>query len=185
MDDQNIIALFFERSEQAVSELIAKHGSSVRKVAANILQNPLDVEECTNDTYLRIWNAIPPERPRSLRAFACSIARNSALTRYHSNTAQKRNSNYDVALDELEECVPALDSVETEMEARELTQYINQFLSTQSYDDRFLFVRRYYYADSVSDIAAAMHAKPHFVSVRLSRLRDKLQHYLKKEGMLP
>lgn len=185
MDDQNIIALFFERSEQAVSELIAAHGPSVRKVAANILQNPLDVEECTNDTYLRVWNAIPPEKPKSLRAFVCSIARNAALTRYHSNTAQKRNSSYDVALDELEECVPALGSVETEMEARELSRYINLFLGSLSYDDRFLFVRRYYYADAVSDIAASMHWKPHAVSVRLSRLREKLQHFLKKEGMLP
>lgn len=98
MEDQAIISLFNERSEQAISELIKKHGASIRRITANILCDPLDVEECTNDTYLRIWNAIPPEVPRSLKAFACSIARNAALNRFHSNTARKRNSFYDVAL---------------------------------------------------------------------------------------
>ena len=106
MEDEAIIALFHARSEQAISELIAKHGAAVRGITANILRDPLDVEECANDTYWRIWNRIPPEVPKSLRAFACSIARNAALNRFHSNTAQKRNSFYDVALDEGSEREP-------------------------------------------------------------------------------
>lgn len=185
MEDQAIIALFNERSEQAISELIKKHGASVRRITANNLRDPLDVEECTNDTYLRIWNAIPPEAPKSLRAFACSIARNAALSRFHSNTAQKRNSFYDIALDELEEYVPALGSVESELEAKELSRYINDYLGTLSYDDRYVFIRRYYYADPVSSIAASMNLPPHRVSVRLFRIREKLQLFLRKEGMLP
>lgn len=185
MDDQAIITLFNERSEQAISELINKHGASVRKITANILRNPLDVEESVNDTYLRIWNLIPPEVPKSLRAFACSVARNAALSRFHTNAAQKRNSHYDVALDELEECIPALNSVETEMEAKELSRYINSYLGTLRYDDRYMFVRRYFYADSVSSIASSMNLTPHRVSVRLFRVREKLQQHLRKEGMLP
>lgn len=185
MDDQTIIALFFERSEQAIAELIAKHGASVRKIAANILRDPLDVEECANDTYLRVWNAIPPEVPRSLRAFACCIARNAALSRYHFDAAKKRSSQYDVALDELEECIPALETVESEVEAKELSRSINDWLKNLSYDDRFLFVRRYYYADAITDIAGIMHLTPHRASVRLFRLREKLQKHLQKEGMLP
>ena len=185
MEDEAIIALFHARSEQAISELIAKHGAAVRGITANILRDPLDVEECANDTYWRIWNRIPPEVPKSLRAFACSVARNAALNRFHSNTAQKRNSFYDVALDELEEYVPALGSVESELEAKELSRCINNYLATLRYDDRFVFIRRYYYADPVSVIAAAMNLPPHRVSVRLFRIREKLQLYLKKEGMLP
>lgn len=185
MEDQAIISLFNERSEQAISELIKKHGASIRRITANILCDPLDVEECTNDTYLRIWNAIPPEVPRSLKAFACSIARNAALNRFHSNTARKRNSFYDVALEELEEYVPALGGVESELEAKELSRYINDYLSTLRYDDRYAFIRRYYYAEPVSAIAATMNLPPHRVSVRLFRIREKLQLYLVKEGMLP
>lgn len=185
MDDQAIIALFNERSEQAISELINKHGASVRKITSNILRNPLDVEESANDTYLRIWNLIPPQVPKSLRAFVCSVARNAALNRFHADAAEKRNSHYDVALDELEECIPALVSVESEMEAKELSRYIGAFLGNLSYDDRYMFVRRYYYADSVADIAASMNLTPHRVSVRLFRVREKLHESLRKEGMLP
>lgn len=185
MEDEAIIALFNERSEQAIAELMKKHGASIRNITANILRNPLDVEESANDTYWRVWNAIPPEVPKSLRAFVCSVARNAALTRFHANTAQKRNSHYDIALDELEECVPALGSVESELEAKELSRYINDYLGSLSYDDRFLFVRRYYYADSVTSIAEAMQLTPHRVSVRLFRIRERLEKHLRKEGMLP
>lgn len=185
MEDQAIISLFNARSEQAISELIAKHGAAVRVITANILRDPLDVEECTNDTYLRIWNAIPPEAPKSLKAFACRVARNAALNRFHANTAQKRSSFYEIALEELEEYVPALGSVETELEAKELSRYINDYLAELNYDDRYVFVRRYYYADPVSVIAASMGLPPHRVSVRLFRIREKLQLFLRKEGMLP
>lgn len=129
LKDHEIIDLFFERSEQAITELINKYGRSIQNVAWNILNDPQDVEECSNDTYLQVWNLIPPTRPNSLGTYACRIARNICLKRYHTNTAQKRNSYYDVALQELEETVPALSTVETDMDARELSRCLNRFLS--------------------------------------------------------
>lgn len=104
MRDEEIIALFFERSEQAIEALRDKYGVPVRCVARNILGSRQDAEECENDTYLGCWNSIPPHRPDPLKTYVCRIARNLAVTRYHSNTAQKRNSSYDAAFEELEEC---------------------------------------------------------------------------------
>lgn len=184
MKDCEIVALFFERSEQAIAELILKYETAIQKVASNILGNSQDVEECVNDTYLQVWNTIPPQKPESLGAYSCRVAKNVSLNRYHANTAQKRNSFYDAALDELEGTVSALASVESEYDAKELSEYINRFLKTLSYDDRYLFLRRYWYADPVSEIAERMRLKPHAVSVRLFRIRKKLQNYLKKEGMI-
>ena len=106
------------------------------------------------------------------------------MKRYYSNTAEKRNSFYDAALEELEETIPALSTVESEYDAKELTRYLNQFLTKLSWDDRFLFLRRYWYGDSISQIAQAMGITPHTASVRLFRLRQKLQNYLQSEGMI-
>ena len=184
MNDQEIIDLLFERSERAVTELILKYGAAVRNVVSHVLGNSQDAEECVNDTWLQVWDTIPPHRPDSLGAYSCRIAKNISLNRYHANTAQKRNSFYDAALDELEDTVPALGCVETEYDARELAGYINRFLKGLSYDDRYLFLRRYWYADPLSEIAKQMCLKPHAVSVRLFRLRKKLQTYLRKEGMI-
>ena len=184
MEDNQILTLFFERSEQAIAELSGKYGAAVRKTAANILQDRQDVEECVNDTWLGVWNAIPPHRPDPLAAFVCRIARNLALKRYRSNTAQKRNGSYDLVLDELAECFPSDVSVEDDFAAKELSAAISRFLDTLGYDDRFAFVRRYWFADDVSDIAAMMGQKSHRISVRLYRTRERLHRYLKKEGLL-
>ena len=184
LKDHEIIDLFFERSEQAITELVDKYGRTIRNVAWNILNNPQDVEECTNDTYLQVWNRIPPTRPDSLGAYVCRIARNICLKRYHTNTAVKRNSYYDVALQELEETIPALSTVDTDMEARELTCYLNRYLAQLKPEDRYMFVRRYWYGDGVSEIAGKLCVTPHTVSVRLFRLRQKLQADLQKEGMI-
>lgn len=184
MKDQEILDLFFERSEQAITELILKYGAAIRNVVTNILKNHQDVEECTNDTYLRVWDQIPPQRPKYLGAYACRIARNVSLSRYHANTAAKRNSYYDLALDELEQTIPALSTVESEYDAKELTRYLNAFLKGLSKEDRYLFLRRYWYGDSINQIAQNLDWKPHNASVRLFRLRKKLQDYLHKEGMI-
>lgn len=184
MKDQEIVALFLERSEQAIAELIQKYGTAIRRVATNVLRDPEDVEECSSDTCLQVWNSIPPHQPEHLGAYACKIARNLAVNRYRSNSAQKRNTFYDVALDELEETVPALSTVETEVDARELTDYVNRFLRSLPYEDRFLFLRRYWFGDSISQIAQTTGRRAHAVSVRLFRIRAKLQEYLKKEGMI-
>lgn len=185
MEDQEITRLFLERSEQALVELISKYGRAVRKIAGNILADPQDVEECANDTYLGVWNSIPPNIPRSLGAYCCGIARNQAIGRYQANTARKRNSHFDAALDELEETIPALGTVESEMEARELAGCISEFLAGLRYDDRYAFLRRYDYGDSITDIAKTLGKTPHRISVRLFRIRENLKNYLRKEGMLP
>jgi len=184
LKDHEIIALFFERSEQAIKELTVKYGRAIRNVAWNILKNPQDVEECSNDTYFQIWNLIPPNVPQYLGAYACRIARNLSLKRYETNTAEKRNSNYDVALEELGESVPALSGVESAYDAKELTNYLNAFLKAQSGDDRYLFLRRYWHGDGITQIAETMGITPHSASVRLFRLRQKLQKFLVKEGMI-
>ena len=184
MTDMEIINLFFERSEQAIDELAKKHGNAVARVARNILGNEQDTEECVNDTYLGTWNAIPPHRPTPLRTFVCKIARNLATKKYHVNTAEKRNSQYDLALDELEEYLADNSSVEEAYDAKELAEAINGFMATLNYTDRFIFTRRYWYSDPVQDIAKMAHSTTNSVTVRLFRIREKLRHYLAKVGLL-
>ena len=184
LEDSQIIDLFFERSEQGIVELDRKYGAAVRKTAANILNDRQDAEECANDAYLGTWNTIPPHRPNPLGSYVCRIARNLAVSRYRAKTAAKRNSGFDLVLDELAECIPSGVNVETDYEARELTEAINRFLATLDRDDRFLFVRRYWYADPVADIAAVTHGSANRISVRLFRIREKLRKALIKEGLL-
>ena len=185
MEDQEITRLFLERSEQALVELISKYGKAVAKITGNILADPQDAEECANDTYLGVWNSIPPTIPKSLGAYCCGIARNQALSRYQANTAKKRNSHFDAALEELEETIPSLALVESDMEAKELSRCINAFLAGLADDDRYLFIRRYYFGDSISGLASQLGKTPHRISVRLFRIREHLRKYLRKEGMLP
>ena len=184
MTDTEIIDLFFERSEQAIAELAKKHGGTVGRIAYNILGNTQDAEECVNDTWLGAWNAIPPNRPSPLISFVCRIARNLATKRYHANSAAKRDSRYDLALDELAECIPDKNSVEDAYGAKELAAAVNSFLDTVDYPDRFVFMRRYWYADSLTDIAEMSGLSYKTVSVRLTRIKGKLKQYLMKEGLL-
>ncbi len=184
MEDSEIIALFDARSEQAIKELARKYGAAVKRTAANILSDPLDVEECVSDAYLSVWNSIPPRRPEFLVGYVCRIARNLAVNRWHANTARKRSANYELALDELAECLPSGADVETELEAQELTEAIDRFLAALGREDRVLFVRRYWYAESISELAAMTGGSANRVSVRLFRLREKLRKTLEKEGLL-
>lgn len=182
LEDSRIIKLFYERSEQAITELSAKYGALYHKIAENILNNPSDAEECVNDAYLGVWNTIPPKKPDPLLAYVCRIVRNISITRYHANTALKRNSVYDVALDELEDCLGSGSDVEEELSVKELSRLIDRFLYTLDQENRIMFVRRYWYADSIADIARRMKLSDNSVSVRLSRIRGKLKQYLRKEG---
>lgn len=185
MDDSKIVDLFYERSEQAICETRAKYAATIRGIAYNILQNRQDMEECENDTYLAAWNRIPPEKPDPLSAYLFRITRNLAIKRYRANTAARRNNAYDLALEELEEIIggsggdPADEYV-----TKELTAALERFLSEIDKEDRILFMCRYWYFDSVADIAAQLCWKPHRVSVRLSRIRIRLRNFLQKEGML-
>ena len=184
MTDAQMISLFYERSEQAIAELDKKYGKTVARVARNILGNEGDTEECVNDTYLGTWNAIPPNKPSPLLSFVCRIARNLAIARYHYNTAAKRNSSYDLALDELEECLCGSSSVEEEYAAKELSHAINSYLSKLKSSDRAIFVRRYWFSDSFEAIAEMCASTPNSIAVRLCRLRKGLRKYLMKEGFI-
>ncbi len=182
MNDQTIIALFFQRAEQAIEELIRKYGRAVRRVIGRILRDERDAEECANDTYLAVWNTVPPQKPDPLAAYVCRIGRNLAVKRYHANTAARRNPVYETALDELETVLPARETVDSELSARELTAAIDAFLDNCPETDRYFFVRRYWFADSVSELAASTGHSAHYVSVRLSRLRERLRIWLEEEG---
>ena len=184
MEDSMILDLFFERSEQAIWELDHTYGAAVKRTAGNLLRDPQDVEECVNDAYLGVWNSIPPQRPESLVSYVCRIVRNLAVSRLRSETAAKRNSSLDLVLEELEDCIPAKTDVEGELEARELARAIDRFLAALSYPDRYLFIRRYWFADPVSEIAARTGFRENRISVRLFRLREKLRKHLQKEGLL-
>lgn len=153
LEDSRIIELFFVRAEQAIAELSAKYGTVCNRIARNILKNDLDAEECVNDTYLAAWNTIPPQKPDPLRTYIFRIARNIAISRYHANTSAKRNSHYDVALEELENCLATSSTVEQEIDADELSKQIDRFLATLDEESQMLFVRRYWYSDSISDLA--------------------------------
>lgn len=182
MLDNEIIDLFYERSEQAIEELSKKYGSVCRKVARNILNNEFDAEECVNDSFLAAWNTIPPQNPNPLLTYICRIVRNLSIKKYHANTAIKRNSFYDAALNELEECFRSPANIEKELAAKELTLLLDSFLDTLNKENRMMFVRRYWYADSIPDIAARFRVSNNNATVRLFRTREKLQIYLRKAG---
>lgn len=182
LEDSKIIELFFVRTEQAIVELSVKYGTVCNKIARNILKNDLDAEECVNDTYLAAWNAIPPQKPGSLRTYIFRIVRNIAIAKYHSNTAEKRNSYYDVALEELESCLATSVTVEDEISADELSKGIDSFLDSLDRESRVMFVLRYWYSCSITELAERFHMNNNNVSVRLSRIRDKLKKHLRKEG---
>ncbi len=184
MDDNQILELYGARSEQAIRETDRKYGAPVRRVARNILGDEQEAEECVNDTWLAAWNNIPPRRPDPLLTWLCRVARNSALARRRASLAQKRNSSFDLALDELEEVLAAPGSPERDYEARELAAAVNGFLAGLSQEDRFAFLRRYWYGDPVKLVAAKLGWGEHRVSVRLSRIRKNLRIYLEKEGLL-
>lgn len=182
MDDSTIIDLLFQRAEGAIDALANRFGGQLRRIAANILSSPQDAEECVADTYLAVWNAIPPQRPAALGGFVCKVGRNIALNRLRSNLAQKRNSRYDLSLEELAGCLPG-PGLEDTLNSRELGRAIDSFLDTLSRENRVIFLRRYWFGDSVKDIARISGLSENLVSVRLNRIREKLRHYLIKEGL--
>lgn len=184
MDDEKIIELFFARSEQALKELDAKYGRVCHKLSYGILNDRLDAEECVNDAYLGAWNAIPPAKPNPLLTYLCKIVRNISLKRCCMKEAAKRSSAYDVAMEELEYCLSAPDTIEAEIEAKELARVICDFLYTLTAENRVIFLRRYWFSDTYADIAERMGMTESNVSVRLTRTRRKMRDYLLKRGVL-
>lgn len=181
MDDVTMIELLWARAENAISALTDRFGQRLYHIAMNILSSPPDAEECVNDTYLAIWNAIPPRRPEPLAGYVYKTGRNQALKKLRTLTAQKRNSRYDLSLEELSGCIPA-PALEETVDARALGQAIDHWLDTQTKTNRAIFLRRYWFGDSAKEIAAAFGLRVNAVEVRLSRMRSKLKGYLIEEG---
>ncbi len=181
MDDKQIIALLWNRAEAAIEALRRRFGGRLQSLALHILGDPRDAEETVSDTYLAVWNAIPPNRPDPLAGYVCKIGRNLALKRLRYQTAEKRFSGYDLSLEELAGCIPA-PALEERADARALGRSISRFLMVQSQENRVLFLRRYWFGDSVAELAAALGMRENAIHVRLSRLRGKLRDYLIKEG---
>ena len=184
MDDEKIIELFFERSEQAIRELDRKYGAICHSLSYRIVNSRRDAEECVNDAYLGAWNAIPPARPHPLLSYLVKIVRNLSLKRYCRKEAAKRSGDYAVALEEIEGCIADQKTVEDEVEAGELAHIIEAFLDTLTVKERVIFMRRYAYADSYADIAKRVGISEKNVSVRLTLIRQKMKEYLKEREVL-
>lgn len=178
IDDEKIIEMFFLRSEQGLRELDIKYGKVCQKLSYNIVNNKQDAEECVNDAYLGAWNTIPPATPSPLLTYICKIVRNISLKIYYKKEAAKRNSDYTIAMEEIEACIADPNTVETEIEARELARIIESFLDTLTVENRVIFMRRYWFSDSCKDIAEFVGLSEKNISVRLTRIRQKMKSYL-------
>lgn len=183
MNDDQIVELYFQRNEAAIAETSAKYGRLLKSIATNVLNNYSDSEECVNDTYHAAWKLIPPEKPNNLGVFLGKIARNIALDKFDYNRAGKRNSNFAVSLSELEEILSSKDNPELALEEAELTKHINDFLRQNEYIKRVVFVRRYWYSDSIEEIATNYGFSQSKVKSMLKRTRESLKKYLERQGV--
>lgn len=182
LNEQRIIALYESRDQKAVEETKNIYGRLIRSIITNVVGNGEDVGECENDTYMALWNSIPPQHPQSLSAYISRIAKNIAINCLRDSKRQKRSAEQ-VALEELENVLPG-KALEEEFAARELGRALDRFLDECSQTDRVVFVSRYWYGVSVSDIAGKLGMSRNAVSSRLHRLRRSLKQYLKKEGFI-
>lgn len=182
MEDCDIIELYWQRDQGAIQETANKYGGFLWNITWNVLHSHGDAEECVNDTYLRTWNAIPPARPSAFRAWLGRIARNLSLDRWKQLRAQKRGGDeMEVLLGELDQCVPAPHGTEKALEDQEIARLISAFLRTLSAEARAMFLRRYWYGESVADIAANMNCGQGKVKSCLFRTRNALRTYLEQE----
>lgn len=182
MDDERIIELFFQRNEDAIRYTNEAYGKRLFHLADNITKNVEDAEECVNSTYMKTWNTIPPKCPSFFFAYIAKICRHIALDRFDWNKAAKRRAEIVSLSCELEMCIPDSRSAD-ELQAKELGAILDLFLHSLSRENRLIFMRRYWYADSVTQIAKRFEMSESAVSMRLSRSREKLRAYLEKEGV--
>ncbi|MCL2386223.1 MAG: RNA polymerase sigma factor [Defluviitaleaceae bacterium] len=179
MDDNMILNLYFQRDEKAICETQRKYAGYLYTVASNILHSAEDAEECVNDTYFKTWEAIPPKRPTFFKGFLAKITRNCSLDKYRINNAKKRNANQvDLLLSELAEVIPATTDVHSTYENNLVAADINKFLLNLNKETRFIFMRRYWYADSIATIASGCRASESKIKSSLLRTRRKLKGFL-------
>lgn len=185
LEDADIIALYEQRDERAISETEQKYGGYCYCIANNILENTQDAEECMNDLYLKVWNCIPPQRPNCLKFFLGKIVRNLSLDRYRKNHREKRgNGEVAEVLDELDSILVSSSDVVRETEQRELLGRINHFLYALPERERNIFIRRYFYLESTGAIARRYAINEGHILVILSRVRKKLRYILESEGFI-
>lgn len=183
MEDSRIVALYWQRSEQALAETADKYGSYCRTVARRILPGAEDAEECVNDAYLAAWNSIPPHQPESLGGYLGKLTRRIALKKYRDLHAQKRSGDtLTVALEELAECIGGSEAPEEALAGTALLEALTGFVQHLPVVQRRVFLRRYWYLDSIADIASDFGFTQSKVKSMLSRIREKLRHELCKEG---
>jgi RNA polymerase sigma-70 factor (ECF subfamily) len=182
MEDKQIIELYFNRSEQAIEETSSKYGKLTRSVSYRIVRNEEDSDECVSDTYMALWNTIPPENPDPFAAYICRLARNISVKKLRYNTADKRNSFYDVSIGELEEVLTANSDVLKEIEAEELQASINSFLKTLKKTDRVIFVKRFWFNMTLEEISEDTGYSKNYINVHLHRTKERLKAHLTKEG---
>jgi RNA polymerase sigma-70 factor (ECF subfamily) len=185
VSDEEIIALYEHRNEQAIEETSKKYGHYCRTISFNILHNDSDVGECLNDTYLRVWNVIPPERPKVFPAFIGRIIRNLSLNKFQKSNAEKRGfGQTELVYEELQEYIAGSDSLlESKIDGSVITQIINSFLSELNTRNRKIFVSRYWYLLSIENIAESFGLTVANTKKILQRSREKLKEKLEKEGM--
>lgn len=180
--DIRIIELFTSRSKEAVSALSKKYEKLCRSISYNILRNKEDAEECVNDTYLKVWDSIPPAKPDNLMAYVCRIARNISLDKLRYNLRSRRNGSTDALLSELSECIPSTDNVEESADDT-LKNAITDFLDGLSDRDRNIFVRRYFFCDDVKSISKRLGVTETNVTTILNRTRNNLKKFLTDNGI--
>lgn len=185
MEDEKIIDLYWARREDAIVETDKKYGNYCKSIALHILKSMEDSEECVNDTWMKAWDSMPPKRPDFLSAFLGKITRNLSISRYRMNHARKRGSGeVELLLLELEDCIPSAKSVEEEVEGRETAEAIDRFLYGIDEESRNIFVRRYFFVDSIREIAGHFQISESKVKSQLFRTRNRLKDHLEKEGIL-
>lgn len=185
MEDRQIVELFWDRDQQALIHTQKKYSAYCTTIAQNILENKEDARECVNDTWLCAWNTIPPNRPENLQFYLAKITRNEALDRYRKHHAAKRGGGtMDLALEELSECLASREDPQLTCQAKELEAAINRFVGSLPARDGNVFLRRYFFLESIDVITKRYGITQNHVSVILNRSRRKLKRYLEKEGLL-
>ncbi len=182
MEDKEIIAKLFERSEGVLYALAERYGTICRKVSSGILNDERDVEECVNDTWLGVWNTVPPQKPDPLAAYVVRITKNLSLKKYRYNTAKKRNSIYELSYEELEDCIPN-DKKESTYDSEEVVAVISKFLKDLDKKSRVMFLKRYWFFESTESIAKTMNENENCVCVKLFRIRKRLKKRFEKENI--
>ena len=185
VEDKNIVDLYWNRKDSAIVETSEKYGSYLFKISFNILYSKEDSEECVNDTYLKAWNSIPPNRPKLLKAFLGKITRNLSIDLYRKNRTKGRSGEVEIAIEELEGVIPSSEDIFKTLDEKYLVEKINEFLERINRQDRKIFLLRYFYLHSSKDIEKLTDIKVSTINTILYRTRNKLRKHLEKEGINP